>query len=195
MVQRDFPSNLIQKVNLRMAQFFNQATLSYNDGSTTSNVTVGELLETLSASKTALPITYGAGDTVTYAVNIVNAGTTAYTGLTVTDDLGEFTDGALTLVPLDYLPGSVRLYINGTLQAAPGVATDPLTFSNINVPAGGNALLLYQATVNEFAPLASGSTITNSAEVAGAGLSAPIPISAEITASSAPAPTITACSA
>ena len=170
-----------------MAQFFNQATLSYNTGSATSNVTVGELLETLSASKTALPAVYGAGDTVTYAVSIVNAGTAPFTGLTVTDDLGAFTEGAQTLVPLDYLPGSARLYVNGVLQTAPAVTTDPLTFTGINVPAGGNALLLYQAAVNAFAPLAAGSTITNTAVVSGGGLTAPLTATAEITAESAPA--------
>lgn len=171
---------------MRMAQFFNQATLSYNAGSTTSNVTVGELLETLSASKTALPATYGAGDIVTYAVSIVNAGTTPFTNLTVTDDLGAFTEGTLTLIPLDYLAGSARLYVNGVLQAAPAVTTDPLTFTGINVPAGGNALLLYQATVNEFAPLAEAGTITNTATVSGGGLTAPITITADITAETDP---------
>ena len=171
---------------MRMAQFFNQATLSYNAGSTTSNVTVGELLETLSASKTALPATYGAGDIVTYAVSIVNAGTTPFTNLTVTDDLGAFTEGTLTLIPLDYLAGSARLYVNGVLQAAPAVTTDPLTFTGINVPAGGNALLLYQATVNEFAPLAEASTITNTATVSGGGLTAPITVTADITAETDP---------
>lgn len=171
---------------MRMAQFFNQATLSYNAGSTTSNVTVGELLETLSASKTALPATYGAGDIVTYAVSIVNAGTTPFTNLTVTDDLGAFTEGTLTLIPLDYLAGSARLYINGVLLAAPAVTTDPLTFTGINVPAGGNALLLYQATVNEFAPLAAVSTITNTATVSGGGLTAPITVTADITAETNP---------
>ena len=170
-----------------MAQFFNQATLSYNAGSATSNVTVGELLETLSASKTALPAVYGAGDTVTYAVSIANAGTAPFTGLTVTDDLGAFTEGAQTLVPLDYLAGSARLYVNGVLQTAPAVTTDPLTFTGINVPAGGNALLLYQAAVNAFAPLAAGSTITNTAVVSGGGLAAPLTATAEITAESAPA--------
>lgn len=185
MMQREFPSNLIQKVNLRMAQFFNQATLSYNAGSTTSNVTVGELLETLSASKTALPSTYSAGDTVTYAISIVNAGAAPFTGLAVTDDLGEFTDGTLTLVPMDYLSGSVRLYVNGTLSAPPAATTDPLTFSGINIPAGGNALLLYQAAINEFAPLTEGSSITNTAVVSGGGLTAPITVTADITAESA----------
>ena len=37
-----------------MATFTNQATLTYNGQTTTSNVTVGELVETLTAAKTAV---------------------------------------------------------------------------------------------------------------------------------------------
>ena len=37
-----------------MAQFTNQAQLSYNDSVTNSNIAVGELLEVLSATKTAV---------------------------------------------------------------------------------------------------------------------------------------------
>ena len=35
-----------------MATFTNQATLSYSGGTTTSNITTGELVEILSATKT-----------------------------------------------------------------------------------------------------------------------------------------------
>ena len=41
-----------------MAIFTNQATLSYNNTVTTSNITTGELLEVLSVTKTALSGTY-----------------------------------------------------------------------------------------------------------------------------------------
>ena len=42
-----------------MATFTNQATLTYNGQTTTSNVTVGELVETLTAAKTAVvPVAY-----------------------------------------------------------------------------------------------------------------------------------------
>lgn len=43
-----------------MAAFYNQATLSYNGNTTTSNITTGEILEVLSATKTALRDTYNA---------------------------------------------------------------------------------------------------------------------------------------
>ena len=108
-----------------MAQFTNQATLLYNGITTTSNITTGELIEVLSATKTALNETYVAGDTVTYVISIVNSGTTAYTSLTLSDDLGAYTLGGQTLTPLTYLPGSFRYYINGVLQADPVISAGP----------------------------------------------------------------------
>ena len=71
-----------------MAAFYNQATLSYNGNTTTSNITTGEILEVLSATKTALRDTYNANERVTYIISILNSGNTAFTGLTVTDNLG-----------------------------------------------------------------------------------------------------------
>ena len=71
-----------------MAQFTNQAQLTYNGTVVNSNVVVGEILEVVSAIKTAVGSTYSADGTVTYAVSVVNTGATAITGLTVTDNLG-----------------------------------------------------------------------------------------------------------
>ncbi|MBO4929335.1 MAG: hypothetical protein J6D61_02715 [Clostridia bacterium] len=173
-----------------MPSFTNQATLSYNNITTSSNVVTGQLLEVLSATKTALTDTYSAQDVVTYVVSILNAGTTALNGLTVTDDLGAYSFGGQTLYPLDYIPGSVRLFINGVLQPAPSATPEPpLVISGINIPAGSNAVLVYEARVNQFAPLAEGSVINNTATVSGCGLSAPV--SAEETISSASRPQLT----
>ena len=172
-----------------MPSFTNQATLSYNNITTSSNVVTGQLLEVLSATKTALVDTYSAQDVVTYVVSILNSGTTALNGLTVTDDLGAYSFGGQTLYPLDYIPGSVRLFINGVLQPAPSATPEPpLVISGINLPAGSNAVLVYEARVNQFAPLAEGSVINNTATVGG-GLSAPV--SAEETISSASQPQLT----
>lgn len=154
-----------------MATFYNKATLSYNNGTTDSNIVTGELVEVLSATKTALENDYESGGTLTYLVNIVNSGTVPYTGLTVTDDLGAYTYNTLDLTPLTYVNGSVRYYSNGVLQAAPTVtAGAPLQISGITVPAGGNVLLIYKAAVNQFAPLGDGAQITNTATVSGAAL-------------------------
>ena len=57
-----------------MAVFFNQATLSYNNTVTNSNTVTGEIIETLSIVKTALDTTYTQGDTLAYAISIINTG-------------------------------------------------------------------------------------------------------------------------
>lgn len=174
-----------------MAIFTNQATLSYNNTITTSNVTTGELLEVLSIIKTALSSTYERQDTIVYVVSIANTGAAPFTALTVTDDLGAYDIDGTTVTPLDYVPGSLRYFVNGALQATPAVtAGPPLSASGISVPAGGNALLVYEARLNSFAPPTTGSTITNTATVSG-DLAAPLSDSATVSAASAPFLTIT----
>ena len=74
-----------------MATFTNVATLSYNGTVVNSNVTTGEIQQTLAATKHSLATTYKQGDTLTYIVNIVNTGNTAFTNLTLTDNLGGYT--------------------------------------------------------------------------------------------------------
>lgn len=160
-----------------MATFYNQATLSYNGNVTNSNIISGELLDVLSATKTAVVNEYTASGNITYVISIVNSGTTAYTGLTITDNLGSYVFGAGTLVPLTYVTGSIHLYTNGVEQATPTVAAGPpLVITGINVPANGNVTIVYEATANQYAPLDVGSTITNVATISGAGLSTPIEV-------------------
>jgi len=155
-----------------MATFFNQATLSYNGNVVNSNITTGELLEVLSATKTAVVDTYSRNSEVTYIINIVNSGSIAYNNLTVTDNLGAYTFGATELVPLDYVDGSVRYFVNGALQPAPTVtAGAPLVIMGINVPAGGVATVVYAAETNSFAPLGDAASIVNTAVVSGTGIS------------------------
>ena len=88
------------------------------------NIAVGEILEVLSAAKEAVRNTYRQNDTITYVISIVNAGTLAYTGLTITDNLGAYPYNTTTLVPLDYMEGTAKYYINCVLQ--PVVRTDSL---------------------------------------------------------------------
>lgn len=175
-----------------MATFFNQATLTYNNNVTASNIVTGELLEVLTATKTAVRETYAAGDTVTYIVSLLNSGAVPYTGLTLTDDLGAYPLGMGVAVPLTYIAGAIRYYIDGVLQAAPTVSdTSPLTVRGITVPAGGSAQIVYSAAVNGTAPLAEDGEITNSVEIRGGGLTAPITASETITAAAEPRLTIT----
>ena len=158
-----------------MALFFNQATLSHNGTSTVSNITTGEIIEALTATKTAVVPTYNANSTITYVLSLLNSSQAAISGLTITDTLGSYPFGALTLKPLDYIEGSVKYYINGVLQAAPAATTIPeLAFSNITVPAGGNTTIIYDAKINNFAPLSTDSTITNTVSISGNDITNPV---------------------
>ena len=158
-----------------MATITNQAALSYNGITTLSNIAVGELVEVLTVTKTAADETYTAGGVKTFAISLVNASAAALTGLTVTDTLGSYTFGANTLYPLTYSAGSLLYYVNGVLQATPTVAADaPLTVTGITVPAGGSAMLIYSAAVNEYAPLGVEDSITNTATITGGALAAPV---------------------
>ena len=60
--------------------------MRYGRSIANSNIAVGEILEVLSAAKEAVRNTYRQNDTITYVISIVNAGTLAYTGLTITDN-------------------------------------------------------------------------------------------------------------
>ena len=165
-----------------MATFFNQATLTYNDTIINSNITTGELEEVLSITKTAVLNTYTPGDEVTYIINIRNTGTLAYNDLTITDDLGTYSSGGLTLTPLTYAANSATYFVNGVLQSAPAVtAGPPLAVSSITVPAGGVATILYAAQLNQFAPLGVGDAIVNTATLSGGGI-APVSATETITA-------------
>ena len=165
-----------------MAQFTNQAQLSYNNATVNSNVAVGEVLEVLSANKIAVTNTYVPDGDITYVISAVNTGATPLSGLSVSDNLGAYTFGETTLYPLSYKDGSVRLYINGVLQAAPTVtAGPPLVFSGITLPANSNMVLVYEANTTAFAPLGEGDSIINTATVSGGGLSTPLTVSETVT--------------
>ena len=175
-----------------MPAFTNMATLSYNGNTVNSNVVTGQILEALSAVKTAVLPQYSVGEDVTYVVSIVNRGTTAYENLTITDDLGAYTADGQTRYPMTYTAGSIRYYVNGVLQSAPAVtAGPPLVITGITVPAGGSALVIYEAQANAYAPGAVGSTIVNTATVTGGGLSAPLTAQETVTVAQEADPVIT----
>lgn len=151
--------------------FTNRATLSYNGNTVISNTVTGEITEVLGVTKTAVRAEYRPGRPVTYIITLANSGTTALTGLTLSDNLGTYTFNEAALVPLTYEADSLKYFVNGDLVAAPTVTgTSPLTVSGLTVPAGGNATLVYEATPNEFAPPAQDGTVTNTVEIAGTGL-------------------------
>ena len=174
-----------------MAIFSNQATLTYNGNTTNSNIAYGEILDVLVATKTAVEGTYTPGEVVTYVVTLRNTGGTALTNITVTDDLGGYAFEAATVYPLTYEAGSATLFVNGVPQAAPAVtAGPPLVVSGLTIPAGGDLVLVYQATANEFADPAAGGTIVNTVTVTGDGISTPITATETVTVATAPNLTI-----
>lgn len=175
-----------------MAIFSNQATLTYNGNTTNSNIAFGEILDVLTATKTAIEGTYNPGELVTYVVTLRNTGNTALTGLTVTDDLGAYDFNGTTVYPLTYEVGSAALFTDGVPQAAPAVtAGPPLVFTGITVPADGDVALVYQAQANTFANPNVGGTIVNTVTVTGNGITTPITATETVTAAEAADLTIT----
>ena len=169
-----------------MATFTNQAQLSYGGNVVNSNITTGEIVSTLSMTKTALTRTYRPGERITYVLSVVNSGTAAVAGATLTDDLGTYTFGAGTLVPLTYVAGSARAFLNGVPAADPTVtAGPPLVFSGLSIPAGGNLLLIYEAEANEFAPLGTGAGTVNTATLTAAGITTPVTATETVTPNTA----------
>ncbi len=174
-----------------MAIFTNQATLTYNGSSTNSNIAYGEILDVLVATKTAVEGSYTPGQLVTYVVTLRNTGNVPLTGLVVTDNLGGYEFNGTTVYPLTYEDGTVALFTDGIPQTAPTVtAGPPLVFSNITVPAGGDAVIVYQARANAYANPAVGGTIDNTVTITGDGLSAPITATETVVANAEPMLTI-----
>jgi len=159
-----------------MASFTNQATLTYNGGTVNSNIVTGELVQVLTASKTAAAESYRTGNLVTYVVQLRSTGAAALTGLTVTDTLGTTnfpaTGGTVQLTPLTYQAGTLRYFMNGVLHTAPAVTVlaNGIRIDGISVPAGGVTTLAYTARVNAFADPSAVGTIENTVTVTGGGL-------------------------
>lgn len=128
---------------------------------------------------------------MTYIVSIVNAGTVPFTGITVTDNLGAYPFGGNTLVPLTYIAGTAKYYVNGVVQATPAVtAGPPLVVAGLTIPANGNITLIYEAAVNRYAPLSVESSVVNTVTVSGNGITA-VQAEETIQAESAPVLMIT----
>ena len=175
-----------------MATFYNQATLSFGTNVVNSNTTEAELLSGLGITKTAVSASYSAGGGVVYAVTLDNRGSTAYNALTLTDDLGAYTlSTGGTAVPLSYVDGSIVYYLNGALQPAPTVSgTGGLSIEGIDLPPSSTAIFIYETRANEYAPIAAGSTITNTVSVNGGAGVGEITATATVGVNEAPELTI-----
>ncbi len=155
-----------------MSLFYNQAALSYRGVTVASNIVTGEITQALSVSKYSLDVSYLPDQILTYVVSVTNNSETAYGELIMTDDLGAYEFLETSVVPLEYVEGSVRYYQNGTLQPEPAVlVAGALIISGLEVPANGNSMLIYQAKVNQYAPLGEGGSVTNTVTVSGDGVS------------------------
>lgn len=174
-----------------MATFYNQATLSFNGSTTTSNITQGELRESLTITKTAVTDTYTLGDDVTYIISITNNSATEYSNILLSDNLGGYAVGEGTVYPLEYVEGSIRRYVNGDLTAPPTVtAGPPVSISAVEVPANGNVILVYEARVTRYASPNVEGAVTNTVTLTGDGVLTPITAQETISAAERAALTI-----
>lgn len=175
-----------------MPAFTNRATLSYNGNAVNSNVVTGEIRDAVTITKSTSSANYAGDGHITYTISLVNTSAAAVDNITVTDNLGEYQANAATAYPLTYRENTLSYYQNGVLQTAPTVTGGPpLTISGITIPAGGNVLLIYEADTNEFAPLAEGANIVNTATATGAALASPVSDSAQVLAGDSPELSIT----
>lgn len=167
-----------------MAVILNQANLTYTYGTTTatvaSNFAETEWNAPLSAQKRALESAYREGSTLTYLISLKNESDAPVANLVLTDNLGAYTPAgaAAPVVPLTFT-GHAALYVNGTFseELTPATVPEGVQFTIPSVPADTDALLVYQATVNGFAPLDAGSEITNTASI---GETDPLTVSATV---------------
>ena len=171
-----------------MAIITNQANLTYTYGTTTasvaSNVATAEMNAALSAAKRVLDESYRPDSDLTSILSFENSGSSAITDLPVLDNLGAYTpEGATAPVQPLTCTGPAALYIDGAFSAelTPAVQDGGVLFTIPEIPAGSNALLVYQATVNGFAPLTPGSEIENTASI---GANDPLTVSAAVPAAS-----------
>ncbi|MBE6665045.1 MAG: DUF11 domain-containing protein [Ruminococcaceae bacterium] len=171
-----------------MAQITNQANLTFRYGSAVgnavSNIATATLLDPLSVEKTSVDETYRADDRLTYVLSVQNNGNATVTGINLVDDLGTFTlANGTTVTPLTY-GDAAALYINGE-YAGPITGTETLNSVTFTIPSlapGANALIIYQAVINEYSPLLSGSSIVNTVTVTAPSVGTPITDTNTVTA-------------
>lgn len=154
----------------------NQATLTYNFGDQTataeSNIATAVLQGPINITKSSLDTTYTSGEDITYFVSLTNSSESALTNVTAVDNLGAYAlSPTLSVTPLTYT-GPARLFINGdlTTELTPTVTDNSVTFTIPSIPSGANAIIAYKATVNNNAPLLSGSTIENTVSATADGI-------------------------
>ena len=153
-----------------MATIENFATVRYTsngiESTTVSNLAEIALESSVSLSKTPLSATYGSDTVLTYILTVQNTSGAPLTNVRIEDDLGTFAFNAAEITPLTYA-GDAILLINGqnvTAQLAVDASSpSSLSFTVPSLPAGATANIVYNAQINEFAPLELDTTIVNTA--------------------------------
>ncbi|MBQ8332058.1 MAG: DUF11 domain-containing protein [Clostridia bacterium] len=153
-----------------MAIIENFATVRYTVGGVTetavSNLAEVALESSVSLTKVPLGSTYGDDSVLTYILTVQNTSGAPLAGVRIEDNLGTFLFGTMELTPLTYGDNAILL-IDGqdsTSQLTVD-SSEPssLVFTVPMLAAGATANIVYNAVVNEFAPLEVDSTIINTA--------------------------------
>lgn len=148
----------------------NFATVRYTsngvENTTVSNLAEISLESSVSLSKTPLSTTYGNDTVLTYILTVQNTSGAPLTNIRIEDDLGTFAFGTTELTPLTYA-GDAILLINGQNATAQlnvdSSSPSSLIFTVPTLSAGATANLVYNAQINEFAPLELDAAIVNQA--------------------------------
>ena len=158
-------------------QITNRAQITFQYGTLTgsalSNVATTTLQGPLAIEKTAVGQEYNGQDDITFVLSFTNTTQAALTNLVIGDNLGSYTvpGGTVVATPLDYV-GPAALYVNGVfvsyLQGQTG--QNGVNFNLGSLDSGDNAIIVYKARVNDYAPFAAAGTITNTAVVTADGL-------------------------
>lgn len=151
-----------------MPSIENFATVSYTSGGISetkvSNIAEISIESAVGFTKTSVGNTYRENSILTYILTVTNSSGSALSGSTITDNLGTYTFGAGELTPLDYIAPAVLL-INGQDVSAQLTVDDTtpgsIIFTLPTIPAGATANIIYKAQTNDYAPLATNSTIIN----------------------------------
>ena len=148
----------------------NRATVNYRYGTVSdtavSNVTSTVLNGPLNIEKNSLTSTYRFGSLITYLITVSNPSSNLAGAVTVTDNLGSFVSNGNTITPLTFV-GPASLFINGEYVSdiTPIISANRIRFTLNSIPAGGNVQIMYQARVNNTAPLGLDACITNTSTV------------------------------
>lgn len=178
--------------------FSNQASLTYVNGSVASNAVSGEVVSPLTVRKSASVSAYTRDGSFGYTVTVTNTSQTAYTGLTLTDDLGSFNFNGFPRFPVSYVDGTATLDYYLRAEVVPGVLTvtpagGGLRFG-FDMPASAVAVISFEVSPTVFAPLEAGARIVNTATLDGGAPLLPVSDSFTLPVAERAEPVISKCS-